>query len=187
MKDIYRSFENFENERYLLRAVTMADAPALLQVYGDKHALPFFNSDNCHGDNFYYTTLERMQKAIDFWQDSYDNGWFVRWCIVDKAAGQVIGTVELFTRSSDDAYDSAAVLRLDLRSDCEEENRIAAILSLLLPQIPAFFAPRVITKVPCYAVERQAALKLLGFHPSSALLIGEDGYAYNGYWENAQI
>ena len=31
MKDIYRSFENFENERYLLRTVTMADAPALLQ------------------------------------------------------------------------------------------------------------------------------------------------------------
>ena len=106
MKDIYRSFENFENERYLLRAVTMADAPALLRVYSDEHALPFFNSDNCHGDNFYYTTLERMQKAIDFWQDSYDNGWFVRWCIADKAAGQVIGTVELFTRSSDDAYDS---------------------------------------------------------------------------------
>ena len=55
MKDIYRSFENFENERYLLRTVTMADAPALLQVYSDKHALPFFNSDNCHGDNFYDT------------------------------------------------------------------------------------------------------------------------------------
>lgn len=187
MKDIYRSFENFENERYLLRAVTMADAPALLQVYGDKHALPFFNSDNCHGDNFYYTTLERMQKAIGFWQDSYDNGWFVRWCIVDRAAGQVIGTVELFTRSSDDAYDGAAVLRLDLRSDCEEAEQIAAILSLLLPQIPAFFAPRVITKAPCYAVERQAALKRLGFRPSNSPLIGEDGYAYNGYWENAQI
>ena len=31
MKNIYRSFENFENERYLLRTVTMADAPALLQ------------------------------------------------------------------------------------------------------------------------------------------------------------
>lgn len=55
MKDIYRSFENFENERYLLRTVTMADAPALLQVYSDKHALPFFNSDNCHGDIFYDT------------------------------------------------------------------------------------------------------------------------------------
>ena len=99
----------------------------------------------------------------------------------------MIGTVELFTRSSDDAYDSTAVLRLDLRSDCEEANRIAAILSLLLPQIPVFFAPRVITKAPCYAVERQAALKRLGFRPSNSPLIGEDGYAYNGYWENAQI
>ena len=32
-----------------------------------------------------------------------------------------------------------------------------------------------------------AALKRLGFRPSNSPLIGEDGYAYNGYWENAQI
>ena len=187
MKDIYRSFENFENERYLLRTVTMADAPALLQVYSDKHALPFFNSDNCHGDNFYYTTLERMRKTIDFWQYSYDNGWFVRWCIADKAAGQAIGTVELFTRSSDDEYDGDAVLRLDLRSDYEEADQIAAILLLLLPHIPALFAPSVITKAPCYAVERQAALRQLGFRPSEEYLIGEDGEAYNGYWKKSQV
>lgn len=187
MKDIYRHFENFENERYLLRAITEADAAELLEIYSDRHALPYFNSDNCHGDNFYYTTLERMQKAVEFWQYAYDNGWFVRWCIVDKAAGQVIGTVELFTRSSEDAYDGAAVLRLDLRSDCEEADRIEAVLSLLLPGIPALFAPRVITKAPCYAVERQAALEKLGFRPGSAFLIGADGYAYNGYWEYTQI
>ena len=29
-----------------------------VNVYGDKNALPFFNSDNCHGDNFYYPDEE---------------------------------------------------------------------------------------------------------------------------------
>lgn len=187
MKDIYRVFETFENERYLYRAVTREDTGALLRVYSDKHALPFFNSDNCHGDNFYYTTLERMKQAIDFWQRSYDNGWFVRWCIVDKAANQVIGTAELFTRSSEDAYNGDAVLRLDLHSDYEEASRIVDILEPLLPHIPELFAPSVISKVPCYAVERQAAFAMLGFHPSDSFLIGEDGYAYNGYWEKSPI
>lgn len=34
---------------------------------------------------------------------------------------------------------------------------------------------------------RAVTMKQLEFRPGSALLIGEDGYAYNGYWENAQI
>ena len=37
----------------------------ILKIYSDKNALPFFNSDNCHGDNFYYPTKEKMDSAID--------------------------------------------------------------------------------------------------------------------------
>lgn len=36
-------------------------------MYSDKNALPFFNSDNCHGDNFYYPNEDRMRQAIKFW------------------------------------------------------------------------------------------------------------------------
>ena len=182
MENIYKHAVQFENQRFLLRFVSKEDADDLLTVYSDKNALPFLNSDNCHGDNFYYPTRERMVQAIDFWIFSYENGWFVRWSIVDKKRRKVIGTVELFTRQEGDGL-CGGVLRLDLRSDCENRETIESILALLLPRVPEYFASPVITKAPIYAVERIAALQALGFAPSSRLLVGEDGYAYNGYWE----
>ena len=181
MKDVYREVPRFENNAFLLRAVIPEDAEALLAVYSDKNALPFFNSDNCHGDNFYYPTRERMVQALDFWRFSYEQGYFVRWSIVDKTIGKAVGTVELFTRSADDGL-SGAVLRLDLRSDYENCGIIENLLNLLLPRVPEYFSDTVITKAPIYAVERSAALQRLGFSPSEHLLVGHDGYAYNGYW-----
>ena len=70
---LYGAYTTFENAAYLLRPVEEGDAADLLEVYGDKNALPFFNSDNCDGDNFYYPPLERVAEAIRFWQWSYAN------------------------------------------------------------------------------------------------------------------
>lgn len=181
MKNIYETSARAENDRFLLRYVEKEDAPGLLEVYSDKRALPYFNSDNCHGDNFYYPTLERMNQAVDFWRFAYENGYFVRWSIVDKALGTVMGTIELFTRESGDGL-CGGLLRLDVRSDYETRECIREILAAALPLVPEYFADRTITKAPCYAVERIQALKDLGFVPSERLLVGEDGYAYNGYW-----
>lgn len=71
---VYENCPVLENDKYLLRFVKKDDASDLLKVYSDKHALPFFNSDNCDGDNFYYSSVERMEKAIDFWLSSYETG-----------------------------------------------------------------------------------------------------------------
>lgn len=78
MSDVYKSCPTFENNRFLLRFSQLDDASDLVSVYSDKNALPFFNSDNCHGDNFYYPTEERMREAIKFWLTSYSTKWFVR-------------------------------------------------------------------------------------------------------------
>ena len=61
---IYDKFPTFENDELLLRPVGKEDCTDLLAVYSDKNALPFFNSDNCDGDNFYYPTIERMNDAL---------------------------------------------------------------------------------------------------------------------------
>ncbi len=61
MSNPYEKCPSFENEQYLLRLVEASDAPDLLSVYSDEKAVPLFNSDNCHGDDFHYTTLQRMQ------------------------------------------------------------------------------------------------------------------------------
>lgn len=96
----------------------------MLKVYSDKNALPFFNSDNCEGDNFYYATKEKMFKVMNFWDISYKNGWFARLSIIDKTVPAVIGTVELCLRVSEDEFNNMGILRVDVRSDYEKENEL---------------------------------------------------------------
>ena len=52
----YMTCPAFESENYLLRLVEPTDVTDLLNVYSDEKAVPFFNGDNCHGDDFHYTT-----------------------------------------------------------------------------------------------------------------------------------
>ena len=174
---------NSYSERFILRLFEDSDRDDLLAVYSDKNALPFFNSDNCDGDNFYYATKERMANAIGFWHMSYENGWFVRLSIVDKAAASVIGTVELCTRVSDGAFNNMGILRVDVRSDYEDENVLYELFSLITPNLDEMLGCKgVLTKAPIYAVERIKAIQKVGFTKSEHMLIGKNGYPYDGYW-----
>ncbi len=183
MKNIYEECPEFENERWLLRFVEKSDSEDLLKVYGDKNALPFFNSDNCDGDNFYYHTKEQMDKAIDFWLYSYREKWFVRWAIIDKTTGKAIGTIESFKRPSEDDFNESGVLRLDVGSCYEKVDALKDIMSLIVSHIFEMFdCNQVVTKIPIYAVERAAAAEAFGFEKTDSLLVAKDGVAFNGYW-----
>ena len=178
--NIYEECPSVENERFFLRSVKEQDCEDLFRVYSDRNAVPLFNSDNCHGDDFYYKTPKRMLQGIRMWLQSYAQRQFVRWSIVDKCAGCAIGTIELFCR---EAEKREIVLRLDLRSDYEREEPIAAILAMLFPQVYGWFAcERLITKAIPMAGSRIRVLKQMGFAPREAPLIGHDGTAYGEYW-----
>ena len=179
----YEKCPEFENENFQLRMVRAEDLEDLLKVYSDKKSVPFFNSDNCHGDTFYYDTKEKMKKAIDFWFYSYEQKYFVRWTIVSKKTGEAVGTIELFNRQADDFFNNTGLLRLDLRSDYEKEECIFEILSLIAPPTYEMFnCPKIATKIPPTATERKAAALRLGFAASSEKLFGLDGRAYSDYY-----
>lgn len=181
--NIYEACPTLNNERFIIRLFQDKDCNDLLKVYSDKKALPFFNSDNCDGDNFYYATEERMAEAIRFWHMSYKNGRFVRLSIVDKVVSSIIGTVELCLRVSDDKFNNMGILRVDVRSDYEQEDLLYDIFSLVTPKIEEMLECKgVLTKAPIYAVERIKAIQRVGFSKSKHLLIGKTGYAYAGYW-----
>ncbi|MDE6387909.1 MAG: GNAT family N-acetyltransferase [Lachnospiraceae bacterium] len=184
MANPYEKCPVFENENYLLRLIEPTDTEDLLLVYSDEKAVPFFNSDNCDGDDFHYTTLERMQSAVEFWQQAYAEKWFVRWAIIDKKSNHAIGTIELFNRQADDYFNDCGLLRLDLRSDYEQIEIIHEILSLIIPATYELFDCRMIaTKVPPFATERISAVEKLGFVLSEETLIGGNtGKEYNHYY-----
>lgn len=184
MKNVYQSCPTFENGRFLLRFVRQADADDLMKVYSDKNALPFFNSDNCDGDNFYYCDIDKMKNAINFWLRSYETKWFVRWTIIDKSISKAIGTIEMFHRVADDDFNNAGVLRLDVGSDYEKTDILYNLFELFIPSAYELFdCNEIITKVPVYAIERINAANKYGFKKSERLLLGtNDHYAYKDYW-----
>lgn len=181
--NIYEVCPVLESEKFIVRLFDNSDCDDLLKVYSDKNALPFFNSDNCDGDNFYYATKERMMEALEFWKLSYENGWFVRLSIIDKSVSTVIGTVELCLRVSEDEFNNMGILRVDVRSDYEKEDMLFDIIALIQPHLSTMLGCNgVLTKAPIYAVERIQALQKAGFTKSEHLLIGKTGFAYDGYW-----
>lgn len=131
MCEVYEKCPVLENDKYLLRLVDITDAKDLLKVYSDVKAVPYFNSDNCHGDDFFYKTFERMLDVVKYWLWEYERKGFVRWSIIDKSSKEVIGTMELFNRASKDYFNKCGLLRLDLRSDYENQNCIFTILSII--------------------------------------------------------
>lgn len=183
MTDVYQECPEFESEKYLLRYVTNEDCTDLLKVYSDEASVPFFNSDNCGGDDFYYTTLERMKSAIDFWHFEYDRNGFVRWTIIDKSKDVAIGTIELFNRNSKDYFTNCGLLRLDLRNDYEIAKEIGNILALIVPRTYDLFeCDKVATKAMPTALQRIDALVKFGFKRTSEKLIGHDGKKHSDYY-----
>ena len=182
--NIYETCPEVQNERFRLRLAAQEDCEDLLKVYSDVKAVPLFNGDNCNGDDFYYATLERMQEAMSFWIWSYESGWFVRLSIIDVCSERAVGTVELCYRDSEDT----GVLRLDMRSDYENEADVADILSLIVePAYEWIGCNRLITKARPIAEERIKALKAFGFTPADAPLIGHDGTEYGHYFERMKM
>lgn len=181
--NIYETCPQVSNAQYLLRLTGPQDRDDLLKVYSDEKSVPLFNGDNCNGDDFYYTTAQRMQQALDFWIWSYENRWFVRMSILDRSSERVIGTMELCYRDAEDT----GVLRLDLRSDYERQEEISRILSLIVePAYDWIGCSRLITKAKPFACQRIQALEEYGFTPAAAPLIGHDGTAYGDYFERVR-
>ena len=185
--NIYEKCPAVENKRFLLRMVERKDCEKLLKVYSDEKAVPLFNSDNCHGDDFHYQTLHRMAQAIEFWLFSYREKYFVRWSIIDKANCEIAGTVEMFRREAEDAFTNTALLRLDLRSDYEETSIIEEILALLIEHAYEWFdCDSITTKAPEHALKRRTALAKLNFAESTNTLKGHNGERYAGYFVHPQ-
>ena len=181
-EDPYSQFPIFESARFLLREVEESDLSDLLEVYSDPLSWPYFNSDNCHGDDFHYLTAERMLRAIEFWNFSYQNRHFVRWTIADRRTGKAIGTIEAFHRKADEEAPECALMRLDLRHDYEESPYVTSILSLVIEELyPLFGTENILTKAFDKDGPRFQSLLRLGFGAKCVSIIGDRNERYTGY------
>ncbi|AUJ29688.1 GNAT family N-acetyltransferase [Liquorilactobacillus hordei] len=182
--DIYRTCPIIENSNFLLRRTTLNDKEDLLKVYSDKMSVPFFNSDNCDGDDFFYDTLSRMEKAINYWNEEYKLNGFVRFSILNKKNNEAIGTFEIFKRVSKvDKFNNFLILRLDLRSDFEKSQIVLELLKIIIePLVKIFACSKIASKVIPENTERRKAFQNYGFIQSYSPLIGDNDQKYFNYF-----
>jgi len=177
MIDVYESCPVLHNELITLRKTSFEDAGELFKCYSDAKAAPFFNSDNCNGDTFYYTTVERLKQTMDLWDYSYNNRIFVRWSFIHNRTNEIIGTVEMFHRRAEDEFDHFGILRIDLRSMYENEDVISAVLDISNKHFYLLFnVSSILTKAIPAAEERIKALHKNGYVPLGKKLRSYDHY-----------
>lgn len=175
MYDIYQKCPVFSNEIITLKLTSIEDAEELLTCYSDDAAVPLFNSDNCDGDDFHYTSLEQMKKEVEFWQRSYELRWFVRMTIIFNSTNEKIGAIEMFNRSVTSVYGSHGVLRIDLMSKYERNHIISAVLDLADRHFfTAFYVNCILTKAIPSAEERIAALKSHNYSEAKDFEVGSN-------------
>ncbi|WP_077612416.1 GNAT family N-acetyltransferase [Clostridium sp. Marseille-P2415] len=187
---IYEDWRSYENQEFLLRPVRVEDAEELLKVYSDKEAQKRFNIDNFSQPCF-FDTMEQMRNELEYYQKAYQKREFVRWSIVDKKTGRIIGTVENFRREAidkstgepRDAFHNVALLRMDIRSDYEKEPVFLSLIHLILESAyDDFECTCIATKAPQIAEERRKALVEAGFKASDTILVGHSGQNYGDYF-----
>jgi RimJ/RimL family protein N-acetyltransferase len=183
MCTVFEKCPVIENERFVLRLVLKDDAEDLLRVYSDKNALPFFNCDNCNGNIFYYQSVEKITELINFWLWEYECKRYVRFAIVDKGYNEIIGTIELFKRISNDGFNESGIMRVDVRSDYEKREVLYEIMAIITnAAFELFDFSRIATKAANYAIERIEALKQMKYVKTEERLLASDGNSYSDYW-----
>lgn len=177
MNEIYEQCPVYKKGLITLRQTMMEDAQELLKCYSDEKAVPFFNSDNCNGDNFHYTTIKRVEQAIKFWDDCYKGKHFIRWTVILNNTNEKIGTIEMFHRIAEDEFNHYGVLRIDLQSNYETQLIIDEILEIANGNFyEAFDVKAILTKAIPNATERTSSLLKKGYEPMNRKVIVYDDY-----------
>ena len=175
--DIYKQCPIYKTKFLTIRLTTLEDVPELLKCYSDKRAVPLFNSDNCHGDDFHYTTIERIKEAVDFWQYSYEHCYFARLTIILNITKEKIGTIEMFKREAEDEFNNFGVLRIDLQNKYEKQHYIDEILQITNQSFYNDFEVKtILTKAIPNATERISSLKNKGYIPLNKKFMIYDDY-----------
>lgn len=150
----------YESKHFLLRLVSLEDAAQLLESYKNLSASIRSNSEYCvfgYGSQ----TLEEMQNSIKRWLEEYRRRSFVRFSIVNKQEGTLIGTVEI----ANTGWKKHSVLRIDLASAYEKREPFEELIQIADCFFLDFDCEKIVTRVPPDFMEYARALTETSYVP----------------------
>lgn len=179
MGDVYITCPIYIGARVELEQVRLDDAEELFRCYADEKTLRLCNTDDREGEEERVTTREEMENRIRFWQEAYKRREFIRFTVRYKKTGRPVGTVEMYHRRAEDAYNDWGFLKIDLASGCESQEMIGDVLRLADTHFyQDFDVDHILTKAPAEAGERRRALESAGFRPLKEKFLTFDDYFY---------
>lgn len=158
--DVFTVCPEYETEHFKIRKLEAGDVEGLFPCYSDPEAARYFNGDCC-GDDFYYTDKEKFRECVEYWLSRYEARDFIRWSVLDKGTGFLIGTIEVCP-SLKYAVDGRkmGILRIDLKSEYERWPVLKELMYVLICHIyEDFEVASIIMKIQKDAVERQKLIK----------------------------
>ena len=158
--DVFTVCPEYETEHFKIRKLEAGDAEGLFSCYSDPEAARYFNGDCC-GDDFYYTDKDKFRGCVEYWLSRYEARDFVRWSVLDKETGLLIGTLEVCP-SLKYAVDGRkmGILRIDLKSEYERWPVLKELMDVLICHIyEDLEVASIIMKIQKDAGERQKLIK----------------------------
>lgn len=159
----------YETKNFILRKLNIGDSEELFSCYSDPLAAKFFNGDNC-GDDFFYTDFDKFKKCVEYWIKSYDIQDFVRFSIINKQKGSIIGTVEICrSYKYSKGKEKIGILRIDIASLFETKDSMEELYTVLIDNLyKDFQVDFLLTKAIPQAQARMEVLKKKYFAEAEA-------------------
>ena len=98
--------QEIETPRLLLRRLTPADAPAMYRNWANDPAVTRFLRWEPHKDE------NETFALLTAWEELYQNPDYYQWCMVDKATGEVFGSMSFYDDTAGDPEAAATWRRL---------------------------------------------------------------------------
>jgi RimJ/RimL family protein N-acetyltransferase len=161
--DPYKKCPEFYTEHFHIRQIHEDDAEDLLCFYGDLSGWIFYGNNWSNGIfSSEHPTVEEMRNCIRSWLSVYQNKFYIRLTVLDKAADKPVGTIEIFDNL--DRAKRGAALHIDLSAPYETQAHITELLMLADNGFQNIFGFKylIVQAVPA-AAERLAVLRSAGY------------------------
>lgn len=122
-EELFKNFIELQSDRLLLRRITDQDASDLFEIYSNKEVMLYFDDRSAFED---MTEAEKMAKD---YENGLINKWEMRWGIVLKETGKLIGTCGFHSISD---YDKRIEIGYDLNRDYWGKKIMTEALSLII-------------------------------------------------------
>ena len=122
-EELFTNFKELQSDRLVLRQINSQDAEALFEIYSNKEVMLYFDDRNA------FENMSEAEEMAKGYEEGLKNKWEMRWGIVQKETGKLIGTCGFHAISD---YDKRVEIGYDLNREYWGKKIMTEALSLII-------------------------------------------------------